>query len=773
MTDYDFRSLSPIDFESLVRDLLNAELGVLFSSFGVGPDGGVDLRGVLGGSTIVGQCKHYPGASKAELLRAARIEAGRTKLPAMDSYVFIVSTAISPGVDEELLLALDPLPVNAESVWHAGKLNAALVRHKRVEQAHVKLWLSSAAVLDQIVAASQWQRSEQLLQTVAGRVRLHVHTAAYYEAFRLLEKEHVVMLSGAPGVGKSTMAEMLLLTLWSDGWTVVNIASDVDEAWRQLRANGEKVVFYYDDFLGQTSTSELQKNEGAGIADLIERVRRHGSSQLLILTTREQVLNYAVHGEDDRLRRLGHERSKFQIELSKVSRLDRAKMLFNHLYFGFSESSDLKAELSTDERFIEVIDHVGFNPRVLEAVALKQHHQSVDDFYATLFDALDHPNSIWAGSFAQLSKTAVSILFQLSMSPQTSVPIEEVRRSVSVDDPREWIDALKVMEGTWIRLSPDRGTAVDVQLFDPSRRDYLLDLLDQPSHFDAAMKRISTIEQLNYLSRLAGLIPNAAEMRKRGSSNSLLNNARRRMSDFDGTAAALVRAQLEGAATPESANSSSGAEWNSSRARPRTATRRKIIETKVTALTELARFCFGTDFSSPQSLLLLEESVSDTEEDFAAYNMARPLFKLAAELAFAPEAPDWAIENAIEIAGKAFEVVSDTEDLRYFGGLPQWFRDGPFLARGTELLTEALENEVRGIRQQNDKDTMESWLDEVESLAGEHYVYLDVDDLRQEIEEMEGSSRSPDRVSVPARPGAVEGLVEDDELKTLFRQLRQ
>ena len=144
-----------------------------------------------------------------------------------------------------------------------------------------------------------------------------------------------------------------------------------------------------------------------------------------------------------------------------------------------------------------------------------------------------------------------------------------------------------------------------------------------------------------------------------------------------------------------------------------------------------------------------------------------------AELAFASDAPDWAIESAIEITATAFEVVTDTEDLRYYGRLPQWFRDGPFLTRGAELLTEALENEVRGIRQQNDKDTMESWLEEVESLAEEHYVYLNVDDLRQEIEEMEDSSRSPDRVSVPERPGAAESPAEDDELKTPFRQLRQ
>jgi hypothetical protein len=40
---YDFRTLSPIDFEELVRDLLQAELHVRMESFGPGPDLGIDF----------------------------------------------------------------------------------------------------------------------------------------------------------------------------------------------------------------------------------------------------------------------------------------------------------------------------------------------------------------------------------------------------------------------------------------------------------------------------------------------------------------------------------------------------------------------------------------------------------------------------------------------------------------------------------------------------------------------------------------------------------
>jgi hypothetical protein len=44
MADYDFRSLSPHDFELVCRDLLQKPLGVRLESFTAGRDSGIDFR---------------------------------------------------------------------------------------------------------------------------------------------------------------------------------------------------------------------------------------------------------------------------------------------------------------------------------------------------------------------------------------------------------------------------------------------------------------------------------------------------------------------------------------------------------------------------------------------------------------------------------------------------------------------------------------------------------------------------------------------------------
>lgn len=77
MPSYDFKTLSPIDFEILVRDLLQREFGFTLESFKPGRDGGIDLRRFIGPkNTLIVQCKHYAAAGFAALLRELeRIEA--------------------------------------------------------------------------------------------------------------------------------------------------------------------------------------------------------------------------------------------------------------------------------------------------------------------------------------------------------------------------------------------------------------------------------------------------------------------------------------------------------------------------------------------------------------------------------------------------------------------------------------------------------------------------------------------------------------------------
>ena len=94
--DYDFSSLSHVEFEDLARDLVGRELGVRFEAFPEGPDDGMDGRHAATDGNIILQAKHYyrSGASKLNLkMRAERasIDALRT-----ERYLLATSAPLTP-----------------------------------------------------------------------------------------------------------------------------------------------------------------------------------------------------------------------------------------------------------------------------------------------------------------------------------------------------------------------------------------------------------------------------------------------------------------------------------------------------------------------------------------------------------------------------------------------------------------------------------------------------------------------------------------------------
>ncbi|MDX3636655.1 restriction endonuclease [Streptomyces europaeiscabiei] len=91
LADYDFRTLSPNDFEILIRDLLEAEYGWRLEAFGRGRDGGIDLRASTTEGNVVVQCKHYLGSSFSDLRSSARLEALKMDKEKPDRYLFVTS----------------------------------------------------------------------------------------------------------------------------------------------------------------------------------------------------------------------------------------------------------------------------------------------------------------------------------------------------------------------------------------------------------------------------------------------------------------------------------------------------------------------------------------------------------------------------------------------------------------------------------------------------------------------------------------------------------
>lgn len=489
MNTYDFHTLSPMDFELLVRDLLKEELGVRLKAFGHGPDGGIDLRSSDNGKTTIVQCKHYRGSSFSALKRAAALEKSKIDELKPDNYYFVTSQILTVTQQQTLVDTLAPHITDTSQIYSQLDLNGLLGDFPRVEINHFKLWMASSTVLREIVNSGIWNRSKALLEEIQDRVRLYVSTSSYELATQMLADKRVCVISGAPGVGKTMLADMLALAQWRDGWKIVELESSaIDKAWDVLDSSeDEKLFFYFDDVFGQTDIQErLSRDNGKTVARLISAIGRRPGKQLVI-TTRTHVLQEAEL-RDESVSRSGLRAHECVVEVAEYTREIRARILYNHLYF-----SNLAREIVRDfvvQRFyMGIIDHQNFTPRLIElTIAQSSPQDTADELVRRMVRALDHPMELWGPSFREsLSETARKLLMHLTTFPTSGATTNALRASIAgTSTPLECERALKQLDGSWIQIAGRFNRSETYTSFaNPSCRDFVLSFLD--SHADYAM----------------------------------------------------------------------------------------------------------------------------------------------------------------------------------------------------------------------------------------------------------------------------------------------
>jgi hypothetical protein len=494
---YDFSSLSPADFKLLVRDLLEAEHGWKLKAFGHGRDGGVDLESGTGRNRVVVQCKHYTGSTFAQLKRAVLAERDKMAASAHGHYLLITSRFLSKTQFDTITKELDQLLTSPDDLKHRVDLNTLLEKHPAIEQNHFKLWLASTTVLRTIVNSSIWARSEALLEDIQSRVKLYVSHPGYDRAARMLKRRRVAVITGSPGVGKSLLAEMLLLTYWKEGWQVVQIGSNIEEGWSSITPSG-KQIFLYDDFLGQTSFAEsLGKNEDASISRFVDVIASRADKRL-ILTTRTQILKQA---EDERepLQRAGFSLRSCVVSVNDYDRAARARILYNHLYFSSLPRKVVRGFAADRDAVWKVVEHRNYSPRIIEQV-LKRSQARAGELTSELVEALDRPAALWAASFEHgLSPFAQQVLLSLVSYPPHGASLAQITASCEHVASLARNQALKALEGTWIALHSRRGK-VTVNFADPSCRDFILSFLDRyPETVNALRDRCTELDQLTLL----------------------------------------------------------------------------------------------------------------------------------------------------------------------------------------------------------------------------------------------------------------------------------
>ena len=477
---YNFESLSPLDFEALALDIVGKHLDITFEAFGQGPDDGIDGRFARGDHTAILQAKHYRQSGFSALLSRMHKERKKIDKLAPSRYILVTSVSISPKQKRKLAKVLGPYLRISSDILGCDDLNLLLRRYPEIEKSHFKLWLSSSTMLERILHSDIYAYQRIFRADIKQAIRVYVENESLTDAHRLLEQNHVIVISGPPGVGKTTLGEMLAHIYLCQDWQVLGLRNLTDGL--KMFDKSRKQVFFFDDFLGQIALDRSALSSSDSILrQFIRLVQRRDLDVRFILTTRTYVLEAAQsiseHIADDYI-----DLSKFHIDVGIYTRRIRAHILYNHLYTHRTPRAFINALISR-RGVTEIIDHPNYTPRIIEwmTTSIISSSSSPDSYPKDFLTTLDNPSRMWETAFRfHIPSMCRHLLYSLFLMSRNSVALEDLRgpfdrlhivlstKYNQPTEPMDFSDALRILEGSFISISKSTASFIN-----PSVRDFL------------------------------------------------------------------------------------------------------------------------------------------------------------------------------------------------------------------------------------------------------------------------------------------------------------
>lgn len=409
MPNYTFQNLSPFDFEQLARDILEAKYKKEFESFTPGRDSGIDLRYFKNKDRIIVQCKHYEKSGFPQLKRSLTEEKCKLQQLTPSKYIIVTSVTLTPSNKDKILQIFEDFPIESEDIIDAVEINSILAKNTDIEKRHTKLWMDSASVLEKIIHSDIYNISEITKQTWKSKICLWVKNEYYYRAVNILEQKNLCIISGIPGIGKTTMAEMLCLYYCKEKYEFYKIQS-LKDFFKLLKQN-KKQIYYYDDFLGATQFEE--KHEFDNLKNVLTVLNKHTK---FILTTREYIYQQGKE-KSEKLALL--DITSTILTLSDYSVFQKAEILYNHLYFSNVPYIFCKYIIENN-RYEKIINHHNYSPRLIEWMTNQTHdfiQTKPEEYYSEFIKNLNTPSKIWDKAFnnhiSQASRYLLYVLYFL------------------------------------------------------------------------------------------------------------------------------------------------------------------------------------------------------------------------------------------------------------------------------------------------------------------------------------------------------------------------
>ena len=484
MVEYDFLILQPNEFENLTRDLLQKREGVFIESFTIGRDGGIDLRftSPKGKRQVIVQAKRYKDYAK--LKNVLKDEVAKVRKLNLDRYILSTSVGLTPENKTEIKTMFSPYIKATKDILGKDDLNNLLGEYSEVEKQYYKLWLGSTAVLDDILNKRINNWSEMTLEEARKDVSLYVMNDSFERALTVLKENRYVIISGIPGIGKTTLSRMLAYQILAKDYDEFIKVNSMDDASQKLQ-KGKKQVFFYDDFMGSSFLDIKEIGFENKLLSFIEKVKRE-PDKLFILATREYILA-AAKRQYEKLALSKIDIAKCTIDLSSYTEEIRANILYNHLADAELPIEYIKALLD-GKRYLRLIKHDNFNPRIIESFLKQKLYKTEkpEDFVKRFLDFFDRPYSVWEYAFSNMSKMEQYAMYVRATMGSRPVYLEDwyeaiyyyvnsLLGAVQADCLEEdWQNILKKLLGTFI-LTERVGDKDLVNYHNPSVYDFLID----------------------------------------------------------------------------------------------------------------------------------------------------------------------------------------------------------------------------------------------------------------------------------------------------------
>lgn len=508
MPNYDFLNLSPPEFEDLSKDLLQKYLKITLESFTSGKDKGIDLR--YAGTTkneIIVQCKRYSdfstflGVLKKEVSKVAALNPSR--------YIITTSVGLTPNQKEEIQKLFPTYINSSEDIYGRQDLNNLLGLFPDIEKQHFKLWLSSTNILEKILHSRIYNQSVFEEDKIKETIKTYVENESYFESLEILKDKKYVIISGIPGIGKTTLARILVYHFLANGFEEFIFLSDsIKEAYDTFK-DGVKQIFLFDDFLGRNFLErKLSNNEEQRIVKFIEKVTT-SKDKLLILTTREYILTQAKQRYDI-FENPSLEFAKCVIDLSQYTKIVRARILYNHLYFS-SITEDYINNIIEEQSYKWIIQHRNYSPRIIQTITNPDIWKNIkpEEFSDKIYEFLDYPESIWKHVYenqiskfsqcilANIMSTGTPILYNdLKLAIQNFAKVHSQKYGISYSE-LEFRKSIRELENTFIITNKDEINQIAIEYQNPSVQDFLVNYFkDLPDFINDILESAIFFNQL-------------------------------------------------------------------------------------------------------------------------------------------------------------------------------------------------------------------------------------------------------------------------------------